>query len=293
MKNFAVIGVGGFIAPRHLKAIKDTGNTVICAVDPHDSVGILDSYFPGCFYRKDFEMFEHRDVPRLREEGKKIDYVSICSPNYLHDAHIRAGLAMGADVICEKPLVINPRNLDSLKEYEDEFGGKINVVHQLRLHPNLINLRNRISGSTDRYDVKLTYVTRRGRWYNQTWKNNLAQSGGILMNIGVHFFDLLLWIFGDVLTYDVNFVYHNKAKGHLELERADVDWFLSIDDRDLPKDNDGHAFRCLRVDKNNIDLSCEFESLHTRIYEELLAGRGFGVDDARPAIELVYNLRRG
>lgn len=293
--NFALIGVAGYIAPRHLKAIKETGNNLVAALDPSDSVGIIDSYFPHSDFFVEFERFD-RHIDKLRRTGTKLDYVSICSPNYLHDSHIRFALRSGADAICEKPLVLNPWNIDALNEYQDDTGKKVYNVLQTRLHPSIIDLREKIlNGPKDKiYDIDLTYITSRGNWYNFSWKGNIEKSGGIATNIGVHFFDILSWIFGDVKENITHVSKIDKTSGYLELEKARVRWFLSIDYNDLPesvKKSGKRTYRCLEVDHKEIEFSDGFGELHTDTYREILAGRGFGLAEAKSSIELVYAIR--
>jgi len=295
MKNFVLIGAAGYVAPRHMKAIKDTGNNLLAALDPNDSVGIIDSYFPEADFFTEFERFD-RHVEKLRRSGTKIDYVSICSPNYLHDAHCRFGLRIGANVICEKPLVLNPWNVDALQEIEAEYPGKIYNILQLRLHPSVIALKKKIEeGPTDKiYDVNLQYYTSRGKWYHISWKGDVSKSGGIATNIGVHFFDMLLWIFGDVKKSDV--FEHNKtqAKGILYLEKAKVNWTLSVDYNNIPlhvRETGARTYRSITVDKEEFEFSGGFTELHTRSYEGILEGRGFGVKEVRKSIELVSSVR--
>jgi UDP-N-acetyl-2-amino-2-deoxyglucuronate dehydrogenase len=297
MKNFAITGVGGYIAPRHLQAIKDTGNQLIAAVDPNDSVGILDHYSTDISFFTEFERFD-RHIEKLRRgpEDGRVDYVSICSPNHLHDAHCRQALRVGADAICEKPLVTNPWNLDALQEIEQETGGKINTVLQLRVHPKLVELRERyLKAPTDRkHDVVLSYITSRGKWYFYSWKGDIDKSGGIATNIGVHFFDLLIWMFGSVQEYRVHHVDPKCMSGWIELERARVRWYLSLDINDLPftpEPGVRTTYRSITIDGEEVEFTDGFRDLHTRIYEEALAGRGFGIDDVRPSIELVHNIR--
>ena len=295
MKNFALIGAGGYIAPRHMKAIKDTGNNLIAALDKHDSVGILDSYFPEAEFFVEFERFD-RHIEKLRRLGTHTDYVAVCSPNYLHDAHIRFGLRIGANVICEKPLVLNPWNIDGLTEIEKETGKKISTILQLRLHPAIIALREKVqkNSSGKKYDIDLRYITSRGHWYHISWKGDPQKSGGIATNIGIHFFDMLIWIFGDVKINEVHQHTAETASGKLELERANVNWFLSIDANTLPdevKQAGKRTFRSLTIDNEAFEFSEGFTELHTRSYEEILKGNGFPVEEARKSIELVHAIR--
>ncbi len=297
MKNFAITGVAGYIAPRHLQAIKDTGNRLIAAVDPNDSVGILDHYSTDIAFFTEFERFD-RHIEKLRRgpEDGRVNYVSICSPNHLHDAHCRQALRVGADAICEKPLVTNPWNLDALQEIEQETGGKINTVLQLRVHPKLAELRERyLKAPTDRkHDVVLSYITSRGKWYFYSWKGDIGKSGGIATNIGVHFFDMLIWMFGSVQEYRVHHVDPKCMSGWIELEHARVRWYLSLDSNDLPftpEPGVRTTYRSITIDGEEVEFTDGFRDLHTRIYEEVLAGRGFGIDDVRPSIELVHNIR--
>lgn len=294
MKNFAITGVAGYIVPRHLKAIKETGNRLLAAVDPHDSVGILDSYFPEASFFTEFERFDrHLEKFRRGSQENKIDYISICSPNHLHDAHIRLALRLGADAICEKPLVIIPRNLDALQLLEGETGSRINTVLQLRLHPSLIALKSKLKSLSSKANVVLTYVTPRGLWYNYSWKGNEEKSGGIVTNIGIHLFDLLIWLFGKVQLNEVHLYQANRAGGFLEFENAYVQWFLSIEKDDLPVDeyNAGLTYRSVNINGEEINFSSGFAELHTKVYEEILAGNGFGINDARHSVELVYKIR--
>ena len=290
MKNFALIGAAGYVAPRHLKAIRETSNNLLCAVDPHDSVGILDQYFPAADFFTEFERFD-RHADKLRRTGKALDYVSICSPNYLHDAHIRWALRSGCDAISEKPLVLNPWNIDTLEQFERETGRRIWNILQLRLHPSVEN--HTIDTST-RQQVKLTYITPRGSWYHHSWKGDESKSGGIATNIGIHFFDLLISLFGAVDQSKVTLYQAHKAQGELILKNADVEWFLSIDEKDLPcklREAGQHSFRQLTVNDKKLDFSEGFTDLHTRSYAMILEGKGFGISDARLAIELVHSLR--
>ena len=295
MKNFALIGVGGYIAPKHLKAIKDTNNNLIASFDIHDSVGIIDSYFPESSFFTEFERFD-RYLDKIKRKGTQIDYVSICSPNYLHDAHVRFALRIGANVICEKPLVINPWNLDSLEEIEKEKNKKINTILQLRLHPSIIKLKKEIDNSSKNkiFNVNLTYITSRGKWYSVSWKGDTKKSGGLLINIGIHFFDLLLWLFGKIET---NYVYlnnKNKASGFLKFKKANVKWFLSIDKNDLlliNKNNNFRTYRSIKIDNKEIEFSDGFEDLHTKSYKNILNEKGFGINDIRPSIQIVSDIR--
>lgn len=297
MKNFALVGAGGYIAPRHMKAIRDTGNCLIAACDPSDSVGILDSFSYDVAFFTEFERFD-RHAEKLRRQGddRRIHYVSICSPNYLHDAHIRLALRIGADAICEKPLVLNPWNLDALQELEKETGRKVYNILQLRVHPAIIALRETVreASSNTKYNIDLTYITSRGRWYFTSWKGDSHKSGGVATNIGVHFFDMMIWIFGSVRHHEVHFADERKMAGYLELEKAHVRWFLSVDNNDLPEDIQAvgkTTFRSLTMDGEEFEFSEGFTDLHTIVYKEILEGRGYGMEDARAAINLVYELR--
>ena len=296
--NFALIGVAGYIAPRHLKAIIDTGNNLIAVTDPFDSVGILDRYFDNVDYFREFERFD-RHVEKLRNEdlGKEIHWVSICSPNFLHDAHIRFALRVGANVICEKPLVLNPWNLDALERLEDDFGRRINNVLQLRVHPSLIALKEKVARQkkNKKYEIDLTYITGRGNWYHYSWKGDMKKSGGLAVNIGVHFFDLLAWIFGPMQDCQVHIKKDKTMAGYLELANARVRWFLSVDRDDLQhvKVEPGFTtFRSIQVDGEEVEFSKGFTALHTEIYRRSMAGEGFSVADARPSIEMVYKIRQ-
>ena len=295
MKNFALIGAGGYIAPRHMKAIKDTGNSLIAALDKNDSVGILDSYFPEADFFTEFERFD-RHVEKLRRKGMPVDFVSVCSPNYLHDSHIRFGLRIGANVICEKPIVLNPWNIDALTEIEEETGNKIFTILQLRLHPAIIALKEKIDAEPKgkKHLIKLDYITGRGHWYFASWKGDLQKSGGIATNIGVHFFDMLMWIFGDVKENIVTQHSKETASGILTLEKATVKWRLSIDVNTLPKevkDAGKRTYRTLNIDGESFEFSDGFTELHTRSYEEILAGNGFPLSETRKSIELVHQIR--
>jgi len=295
MKRFALIGAAGFIAPRHMKAIKDTGNTITAALDKFDSVGILDSYFPEADFFTEFERFD-RHVEKLKQKDIPIDFVSVCSPNYLHDSHIRFGLRNYADVICEKPLVLNPWNIDSLVYAEKEFGKKVYNIFQLRLHPSIIALKEKIlKGPVDKiYDVDLTYITSRGNWYYTSWKGDIDKSGGIATNIGVHFYDMLSWIFGSLKKNIVHVHDHDRAAGYLEFEKARVRWFLSINFETIPKDvqNAGkRTFRSLSVEGELFEFSDGFTELHTQSYINILEGKGFLLLEAKAAIEIVHEIR--
>ena len=294
MKNFALTGLAGYVAPRHLRAIQDTSNRLVAAVDPHDSVGVIDSYFPDAAFFTEIERFD-RHISKLRRgsSDEKVDYISICSPNHLHDAHIRLALRVGAHAICEKPLVLNPWNLDLLQNIEEESGKTVNTILQLRVNPALLELRDQIRSSSKRHSVRLTYITSRGTWYYYSWKGDTAKSGGIATNIGIHFFDLLMWLFGDVEKNEVHIQEEERMSGFLGLENADVEWFLSLDENDLPQQTpDGQStYRSITVDGSEIEFSGGFTDLHTRVYEKTLAGEGFRIEDARPSIELVHNLR--
>jgi len=295
MKNFILIGAAGFIAPRHMKAIKDTGNKLIAAFDPVDSVGVIDSYFPEADFFTEYERFD-RYLHKQQRDGVSIDYVSICSPNYLHDAHVRLGLRYGADVICEKPIVLNPWNIDALAEIEKESGQSIYNILQLRVHESISGLKAEIdSGPADKvYDVNLTYQTSRGNWYYTSWKGDTSKSGGIATNIGVHFFDMLSWIFGDLVSNEVHLHTHDRASGYLVLERARVKWFLSINEETLKpevRERGLRTFRSITVDDKEIEFSGGFTELHTDSYQKIIDGQGFGIEDARKAIEIAYQIR--
>ncbi len=298
MANFALIGAAGFVAARHMKAIRDTGNQLVAAVDPHDAVGVLDSYSPEARFFTEIERFD-RHLEKLRREpgGKQVDYVTVCSPNYLHDAHVRLALRVGAHAICEKPLVINPWNLDQLQAVEQEQSKRVYTVLQLRLHEKLKALKQQIDSapSGKRQKVDLAYITRRGQWYNTSWKGDHERSGGVAMNIGIHFFDMLMWLYGKVESSEVHLRQDRRMAGAIELERASVRWFLSIEEQDLPaavRAKGGHAFRSITADGQEIEMSEGFTDLHTRVYEDILAGGGFSIDDARPGVELVYKIRK-
>ena len=295
MKNFAMIGVAGYIAPRHLKAIKDTNNNLLCALDKFDSVGIMDSYFPKADFFTEFERFD-RHIEKLRRQEVDLDYVSICTPNYLHDAHIRMALRSGANAICEKPLVLNPWNVDALMDIEKESGKKINTILQLRLHPSIIALKNKIdnSNSNEKFDVDLTYITSRGKWYDISWKGDESKSGGIATNIGIHFFDMLSWIFGDIQENKVYLREKDKASGYLEFAKARVRWFLSIDENSLPnfvKEKGQKTFRSITINNDELEFSSGFTELHTESYKSILKGEGFGLEHAKNSVNIVHDIR--
>ena len=296
MKNYVIIGVGGYIAPRHMKAIKDTGGNLLAALDKHDSVGIMDSYFPDAAFFIEFERFD-RHVEKLRRDGTKIDYVVVCSPNYLHDAHIRFGLRIGADVICEKPIVLNPWNIDALLEIEKETNKSVFSILQLRLHPAIIALKEKVAAAdaSKKYEIDLKYFTSRGNWYHTSWKGEVQKSGGIATNIGVHFFDMLMWIFGTPKTNEVKNQNDTTASGFLELEKANVNWLLSIDINQLPqqaKDEGKKTYRTLTIDGESFEFSEGFTELHTESYKQILSGNGFPLIETRNAIQLVHDIRK-
>jgi len=291
--RFSLIGAGGYIAPRHLKAVKETGNTLVAAYDPNDSVGIMDSYFPDAHFFTEFERFD-RHVDKMRRRGEGIDYVSICSPNYLHDAHMRFALRSGAHAICEKPIVLNPWNIDALEELCRETGRSISTILQLRVHPAIIALRDRYKDVKGMTEVDIAYMTSRGRWYHQSWKGDEAKSGGIATNIGVHFFDMLSWIFGSQRSSVVHLRQDDAASGILELERARVRWFLSINAEHLPDEQKAkgqRTYRSIQIGGESVEFSEGFTDLHTVSYREIVAGRGFPVGASRPAIEMVHDIR--
>lgn len=306
MKNFALIGAAGYVAPRHMKAIKDTGNNLIAAYDINDSVGIVDSYFPKCAFFKQYELFERHlskkrafsntgDLEKDYPKGK-LDYVSICTPNYLHDAHIRFGLREGADVICEKPIVLNPWNIDALEFAEKETGHKIYNILQLRLHDAIIALKKRVDdGPKDKiYDVDLTYITSRGNWYYTSWKGDPRKSGGVATNIGVHFYDMLGWIFGNVKQNIVHISSHDRVAGYLEFDKAKVRYFLSINVNTLPneiRESGKRTYRSLTMEGEEVEFSEGFTELHTASYRHILEGKGFGLEDARKCIQIVHDIR--
>jgi UDP-N-acetyl-2-amino-2-deoxyglucuronate dehydrogenase len=295
-KRFALIGAAGYIAPRHMRAIKETGNELVAALDPFDSVGIIDSYFPEADFFIEPERFD-RHLDKLRRFGEKpVDYVSICSPNYLHDAHIRLALRNDAHAICEKPLLLNPWNINGLEEIEKDCGKKIYTILQLRLHPSIIALKKKYKSLPDNkvHDIELTYITSRGKWYFYSWKGEIKKSGGVVTNIGIHFFDMLSWIFGDAKSSKVHVYSENKASGLLELKNARVKWFLSLDKEDLPKkikEKGQTTYRSISIDNKAVEFSQGFTDLHTVSYEEILSGKGFGINDALNSIEIVHMIR--
>ena len=295
MKNFILIGAAGYIAPRHMKAIKETGNNLIAAYDPYDGVGIMDSHFPQAHFFTEFERFD-RHIEKIKRAGTKIDYVSICSPNYLHDSHIRYGLRIGADVICEKPLVLNPWNVEALIELEEEYPNRVHTILQLRHHEAILELKEKIdNGPANKvYDIDLTYITSRGNWYHTSWKGNEEKSGGIATNIGVHFFDMLQWIFGPIRSSTVTLKTRDTNVGTLNFKQAKVKWYLSINADNLPqkaKEKGLPTFRTLSIEGEEIEFSKGFTDLHTVSYQKLLNGAGYGLTDAKNSIEIVSKIR--
>lgn len=297
MRNFAITGVAGYVAPRHLRAIRETGNRLVAACDPHDAVGVLDGYFDDVSYFREYERFD-RHVEKLRRKGEehRVHYLSICSPNYLHDAHIRFALRVGADAVCEKPLVLNPWNLDALAELERETGRRVSTILQLRVHPSMRALKEKLAAShgCGKKEIVLTYITSRGSWYLHSWKGDREKSGGLSSNIGIHFFDLLIWLFGGVRHSQVHVSDPRRESGWLELANANVRWFLSIDRNDLPFPSEPGkqtTYRSIVVDGEEIEFSGGFTDLHTISYREILDGKGFGIEDARVSIETAYNIR--
>lgn len=296
-KNFALLGAAGYIAPRHLNAIRETGHCLVAACDSNDSVGVLDRYFPETRFFTEIERFD-RYLEKLRRhtEEQPVEYLSVCTPNYLHDAHVRLAFRLHANAICEKPLVISPWNLDQLIDLEEEYQRKVFTVLQLRLHPAVKALKEALEAETTHRhrEISLTYVTARGPWYKASWKGSEEKSGGIAMNIGVHFFDMLLWLFGSVHRSSVHIANGVRLGGLLELERATIRWYLSVDRNDLPDDvreSGGSAYRALTIDGEDVDFSTGFTDLHTEVYRDILSGGGYGIADARPAIELVHTIR--
>lgn len=296
MKNFALTGVAGYIAPRHLQAIKDTGNNLVAAMDPHDSVGILDRFFPKASFFTEFERFDrHLEKLRRLKSPEKVDYLSICSPNNLHDAHIRLALRIGANAICEKPLVLNPWNLDQLQEIEKETSKKVYTILQLRVHPALLKVKQELETTTkSKHNVVLTYITSRGPWYDYSWKGREEISGGVATNIGIHFFDMLMWMFGKIQKNHLFLRTAHKSAGFMELQNANVKWYLSIDANDLPPEaveKKKSTHRSITIDGKELEFTEGFTDLHTKIYEEILKGNGFGIETARPSIEAAYDIR--
>lgn len=295
MKNFAIIGVAGYIAERHLRAIKETNNQLITSLDKNDSVGVLDKYFPQADFFTEYERFE-RQVYKLKQTSSKLDYISICTPNYLHDSHIRMALSHGANAICEKPLVLNPWNLDALEKFQEEYDSKIYNILQLRLHPTILALKKQIAEAIQetKYEVDLTYITSRGNWYFASWKANLEKSGGIASNIGIHFFDMLTWIFGDVQENIVHLRNERSVAGYLELENARVRWYLSIDETTLPdevKAQNKMTYRSIKIDGKEVEFSQGFTDLHTKSYQKILDAQGFEIGEARKSVKLTHDIR--
>jgi len=295
VRNFALIGAAGYIAPRHMKAIKETGNRLVAALDKHDAVGIMDSYFPDSSFFVEFERFDrHMEKLRRKGEEERVHYVSIASPNYLHDSHIRFALRVGADPICEKPLVLNPWNLDAIADLEKENDNKVHSILQLRLHPAIKALKEKVAPNTGKYDVDLTYITSRGLWYLVSWKGDVSKSGGVATNIGIHFFDMLQWVFGRVQHLTVHVSEPTKVAGYLEFEKARVRWFLSIDRSDLPEtavETRKTTYRSVTVNGEELEFSEGFTDLHTVSYAEILKGNSFTLNDVRPSIEIAYQIR--
>ena len=299
-KNFALIGAAGYIAPRHMQAIKDTGNNLVAALDPYDGIGIMDSYFPQAHFFTEFERFDRFVDKWHRDTGKKINYISICSPNYLHDSHIRFALKSGADAICEKPLVLNSHNIDQLKVIEKETGQKVYNVLQLRLHPAIMSLKEKVQKELEKnpdkiYDIDLTYLTSRGKWYFVSWKGNEDKSGGIASNIGVHFYDMLCWIFGEVEENIVHVKTADTNAGYFKLKNATVRWFLSVNYDYIPEEIRSagmRTYRSITVDGDEIEFSGGFTDLHTKSYEHILNGGGFGLDEAYGSIRTVAAIRK-
>lgn len=295
-KNFAVIGAAGFVAPRHLKAIKETGNNILVALDNSDSVGILDSYSTDIHFFTEFERFD-RHIDKLKRQGTSLDYVSICSPNYLHDSHIRYALRSGADAVCEKPLVLTPKNIDALEEMEKQTGKNVYGILQLRLHDAIKAIKEKVDREYDgeKVHISLKYITTRGNWYHYSWKGDIEKSGGIAANLGIHFFDMLLWIFGSVKDVKIFQANDKKIKGYFELEKANVDWTLSLDKEDLPESavqKGDRTYRSMKINGHEVDFTSGFTDLHTLSYQEILNGNGFRLHDMRPSVELAYKIRK-
>jgi UDP-N-acetyl-2-amino-2-deoxyglucuronate dehydrogenase len=295
IKNFAIIGIAGYIAPKHLKAIKDINANLLASLDPFDSVGIIDSFFPESHYFKDSSEFENYILNSNQLHKSKIDFISICTPNHLHESHIKMSLRLEADSICEKPLVLDPFQLDILQKIENDSNNRIWTILQLRVHPSLLDLKRKVNLklSKKNYKIRLTYITSRGNWYYKSWKGDIEKSGGITTNIGIHFFDMLLWIFGKEVYSELHFKTENRIGGFLELENANVEWYLSLEPSDIPF-NEGllqRTFRSISVDKEEFEFSGGFTELHSNVYKKTVEGNGFSIDDARPAIELTHKIR--
>lgn len=293
--RFALIGAAGYVAPRHMAAIKDTGNDLVAAMDKHDSVGIIDSYFPNADYFNEFERFD-RHVDLLRRKGEAIDYFSVCSPNYLHDSHMRFAMRSGGDAICEKPIVLNPWNIDGLQDVEEDTGRKVNTILQLRLHDSVNELKQRValSKTNEKFDVDLSYITSRGKWYYASWKGDVSKSGGIATNIGVHFYDMLHYVFGELQENVLHYSSASTAAGYLEYERARVRWFLSIDEANIPSESRAKGMRTHRsitIGNEEFEFSGGFTDLHTKSYQAIIRGEGFGLEDNRVATETVASIR--
>ncbi len=302
MFNFALTGVAGYIAPKHLQAIKETGNNLVAALDPHDSVGILDQYFPNASFFVEFERFErHLDLLRRKSDSERVHYLTICSPNFLHDSHIRLALRIGADAICEKPIVLNPWNLDALEKIENETGKKVYTILQLRVHPAIVDLKNKVAEAIKKnpnikFDIILDYITSRGLWYDFSWKGVIEKSGGIATNIGIHFFDMLIWIFGEPVHSNVIVNQKRSMRGELELKHANIKWHLSINYEDLPdeiKKINKRTYRSIKINEEELEFTEGFTNLHTVVYRNTLSGNGYGISDARTSIELAYKIRNG
>ncbi len=289
MSKFALMGAAGFVAPRHMRAIKDNGCDLVAAVDPFDSVGIIDSYFPRASFFTEVERFD-RHIDKLKRTGNPIDFFSICTPNYLHDSHIRLALRNNCNAICEKPLVIKPKNLKHLKAIEEEYGKKIYSILQLRHHPVIIQIKEDYKDIKNKAKIKLKYITSRGEWYHHSWKGDLSKSGGLPLNIGIHFFDMLTWVFGDPINSNLFTNTKKTVSGLLELERADVEWFLSIDDKNIPSEVSTSFYRSILINEKELEFSKGFKDLHTVAYREILEGRGFGVDDVSTSLSVVYDI---
>tara|TARA_X000000950_G_scaffold67280_1_gene83069 strand:+ start:535 stop:1431 length:897 start_codon:yes stop_codon:yes gene_type:complete len=291
-KNFGLIGAAGYIAPRHMRAIKDNKCNLLAAVDPFDSVGIIDSYFPDSSFFVDIERFD-RYIDKLRGKSNKIDYISICSPNYLHDSHMRLALRNNCDAICEKPLVINAKNIEYLKKLEDDTGKKINCILQLRHHPTIIEIKDRYKNTKEKVDVTLDYITSRGKWYEYSWKGDYSKSGGLAANIGIHFFDMLSWIFGEFKSIELSKKSLDDISGTLRLERANINWRLSTNKENLPESalkSGLPAYRNIVIDGNSLEFSGGFTDLHTKSYSEILKGNGYGINDAESSIRIVNEI---